>query len=117
VREEFKVHFAKSPCLPKEATIEQLADRSKISTEEKLVLSQLRVEGAEIAKRAPAAHRQYNLQTGNELAMYLERSKVQSDKISLDFYEGRITRGEYNKRRLDLATQIDEEGLKIARAH
>jgi hypothetical protein len=115
-REDLRAHFRKSPCLPNEATLEQLADRSRISAEEKIALSKVRTDSAELNKKFAAVHRQHNPRNGNALALSLENSRVSFDKIALDLYEGRITRGEYNKRRLELFNKHNDEFQKIMRA-
>ena len=77
----------------------------------------MRAEATEINNKFAAAHRQYNPQSGNALAANIEKSKIAADKIALDFYEGRITRGEYNKRRLDFYAQANADAQRIIRGN
>ena len=60
--------------------------------------------------------RQSDPRHGNAVALVRERMEADLDKISLDFYEGRITRGEYNKWRRDLSQQGREQ-IRLAAAN
>ena len=114
-RADLQAFYKKFPCRAADPTLEQLANRSKISPEEKIALTKVRAEIKELNKKYEAANRQYNPQTGNALAENIAKGTVMGDKIALDFYEGRITRGEYNKRQLDAIAQIRADAQKIAR--
>ena len=57
--------------------------------------------------------RQNNPRNGNAIAFIRERSTSELDKVSVDFYEGRMTRGEYNKRRREIAQQANEQ-IRVA---
>jgi hypothetical protein len=61
-------------------------------------------------------HRQHNPRNGNALALSLENGRVSFEKIALDLYLGRITRGEYNKRRLEFFNKQNDEFQKIMHA-
>jgi hypothetical protein len=61
-------------------------------------------------------HRQYNAQSGQAIAAHIERSLPAVEKNSLDLYEGRISWGDFNKRKKESATQSEAEGQKVARA-
>jgi hypothetical protein len=108
-REDLQAHYRKSPCKPEDATLEQLADKSRISPSEKEALSKARSEGTAMTKRMSDYLRQHSQQNGTALALIRERYAAEQDKISLEFYEGRITRGEYNKKRRDIAQQSAEQ--------
>jgi hypothetical protein len=79
-REDLRVHYAKSACLASESTQERLADRSKISPDEKVALSRVRVAYAEINAKIAAAHRQYNPRNGKAMATSIEAFKIAVDK-------------------------------------
>jgi len=57
-----------------------------------------------------------HVRNGNSVALIRERSTSELDKVSLDFYEGRITRGEYNKKRREIAQQVKEQ-IRVASAN
>ena len=112
-REDLQPYYSKSPCKPEDATLEQLADKSRISPSEKEALSKARSEYAEIAKRMYGYVRQNNPRNGNAIAFIREQTTSELDKVSVDFYEGRMTRGEYNKRRREIAQQANEQ-IRVA---
>jgi len=116
-REEFQAYYRKSPCRAGEPTLEQLADRSKITADERKLLTKVRAEVTELNKKYAAIHRQFNQQTGNALAENIEQGTKAGDKIAFDLFEGRITWGEYNKRRRDVYDQFTAESKKLARAN
>jgi hypothetical protein len=60
--------------------------------------------------------RQNDPRHGNAIALVRERSAVELDKVQLAFYEGRITRGEYNKKRREIAQQRTEQ-VRVALAN
>jgi hypothetical protein len=60
--------------------------------------------------------RQNNPRSGNAIALVRERATSESDKVSVDFYESRITRGEYNKKRREIAQQTNEQ-IRVAAAN
>ena len=108
-------YYSWAPCQVREATAEQLADRSKVTPAEKPALVRVQAEIAAINTRLAAVHRQYNEKQGNALATNIERSTPLSDRVRQEYLEGRITRGEYNKRRRDLAIESDTEAMRIVR--
>jgi len=112
---DFYAYYSWAPCQVRETTVEQLADRSRVTSAEKPVLVKVQAELAAINARLVAAHRQYNEKQGNALAANIERSLLTADKIRREYLEGRITRGEYNKRRRDLAIESDAEAMRIVR--
>ena len=115
-REELQPYFSKTPCLPEETTLEQMADKSRITPSEKEALSKVKSEIAAISKRMNEYVRQIDPRHGNAIALVRERSVTEVDKVAMDFYEGRITRGEYNKKRRDLAQQTTEQ-VRVAAAN
>jgi hypothetical protein len=96
--------------------LEQIADKSRITPIEKEALSKSRTEVAAIGKRMNDYLRQNDHRNGNSIALVRERMTAELDKVSLDFYEGRITRGEYNKKRRDI-TQQGTEQIRVATAN
>jgi hypothetical protein len=109
-RDDLQSYFSKSPCQAEDATLEQVTDKSRITPSEKEALSKVRSEGKALAKRMNDYLRQYDLRNGNSLALIRERGATELDKVALEFYEGRITRGEYNKKRREIAQQTDQQG-------
>jgi hypothetical protein len=115
-REDLQPHYRKSPCKPEDATLEQMADKSRITAGEKEALSKVKSEGNTIAKRVTEYFRQSDPRNGNSIALLRERGVAELDKVTMDFYEGRINRGEYNKKRRDIAQQLTEQ-VRVASAN
>jgi hypothetical protein len=115
-REDLQPHFRKTPCKPEDTSLEQLTDKSRITPSEKEALSKAKNEVAAIVKRMTDYLRQNDPRNGNSIALVRERMAAELDKVSLDFYEGRITRGDYNKKRRDIAQQTAEQ-IRVAQAN
>ena len=115
-RNDLQPHYSKTPCRPEDATLEQVADKSRITPSEKEALSKAKSEIIPINKRISDYLRQ-NYPNGNSIALLREHAMTELDKVSLDFYEGRITRGEYNKKRRDIAQQAREQLPRVAAAN
>jgi hypothetical protein len=43
-RSDLQPHFSKTPCMPEDTTLEQMADKSRISASEKVALDEVRTE-------------------------------------------------------------------------
>ncbi len=102
-------YFVKSPCDIFNATLEQLSDSSKINDEQKAALQKARAAFTDASKKLIQAYRQYGGQKGNETASLLEKTDGQSDANQLDLYSGKITWGEYNRRRKDSNVQLRDQ--------
>lgn len=110
-------YYSWAPCRLRETTAEQLTDRTKITPAEKSVFVKQQAEIASINARFAAAHRQYNEKYGNALATNIEQATTSSDRVRQEYLEGRLTRGEYNKRRRDLAIQSETDAIRIVRGN
>ena len=108
-------YFSWAPCRVREATAEQLADRTKVTPAEKPAFNKAKAEIDAINARYIAVHRQYNEKQGNALAANIQQAMTGSDRIRQEYLDGRITRGEFNKRRRDIAIESDAEGIRILR--
>jgi len=112
-RADLQPIFAKMPCRPKDATPEQLSNRSKISKDEKTPFMKWRVLLEENNKKATAINRQYNRQTGDAMDSLIKRSEEANDRLSTRLYDGRIPWGEYNKGRIEIALQAEHKKQKL----
>ena len=81
-----------------------------------LGLSTARSEQTAIAKRMNEYVRRNDPRHENALALVRERNASETDKASVDFYEGRITRGAYNNRCREIAQQRIEQ-VRVASAN
>jgi hypothetical protein len=102
---ELQPYFAKTSCNALDATLEQLTDSSTITEPQKIALQKNRSEYLEQSRKFIQALRQYGGQKGNAIASLREKIGDQGDAVMLDLYAGKITWGEYNRRRKELAVQ------------
>lgn len=108
-REDLQAFYRKAPCTTGDTTLDQLADRSKISADEKPALSKWRAAQDEFNKRVESIHREYNLQRGNPIAQVIEKASMAGDALALELYNGKITWGEFNNRRRELFNRTLDE--------
>ena len=104
--EELRPHFSKTPCNPEDTTLEQMADKSRITNAEKVALSKARTENKRFVKETEDIFRQYYPQLAPSIIARRVHANIELDKITVAFYEGRITRGEYNKRRMEISHEL-----------
>jgi hypothetical protein len=116
-RSDLYTYYSWAPCRVREVTSEQLADRTKVTQAEKSVFNKVKAETDAITARFIEAHRQHNEKYGNALATNIEQAISTSDRVRQEYIEGRITRGEYNKRRRDIALESDAEAIRIVRGN
>lgn len=112
-REELKAYVLKSAWNYNDISLEQLADKSKITAAEKLALSKALTEGQSIRNRIAVANRTYGGEKGAQIALIFNRSGPLHEKNATELYEGAITWGEYNKRRKEIAVNAVEEIHKV----
>ena len=108
-RPDLQPHFSKTPCKPEDTTLEQMADKSHISASEKVALDQVRTEALQIFKKTEDLIQQYNPQNAPPIIARLERVKTDGDKLTLEFYDGHITRGEFNTRRKEMVQHLRDD--------
>jgi hypothetical protein len=116
-KQELYAYYSWAPCRVREATAEQLADRTRVTPSEKPAFNKAKAEIDTINARIIAVHRQYNEKHGNALATNIEQGMTGSDRVRQEYLDGRITRGEYNKRRRDIAVEMDAEAIRIIRGN
>jgi clan AA aspartic protease (TIGR02281 family) len=104
-REDLQPHWSKTACNPEDTTLEQMADKSRITNAEKVALSKGNAESKRIFKETLNIFRRYYPQL---VPSAIARREL-LDKVTMDFYEGRITRGEYNKRRMETSNKLRED--------
>jgi hypothetical protein len=103
----------KMPCQAKQASAEQLSERTKISKEEKPAFMKWRVLTEENNQKAAAAHQQYNRQTGDNVAALIKKNQEASAKLAEQLYDGRISWGQYNKGRIEIGLQMEQEAKNL----
>jgi hypothetical protein len=102
-RPDLQVHFRKTPCNPEDATLEQLADSSRINEPEKIALAKIRTAQESINKQWEEAIAKTSPKLAPDLIGARAATLSKSEKVLLDFYQGHITRGEYNRARKELS--------------
>jgi hypothetical protein len=111
---EFAAYYEKAPCQPTKVTSEQLEDREKITSKEKIVLSKVRQIITTSFQERMRIFRDYGGDKEIRAAEYLEAYvKPRLDKIDLNLYEGKITWGQYNSERNAIALDANIELKKI----
>jgi predicted aspartyl protease len=109
--EEAQPHWSKTPCKPEDTTLDQMADKSRITSDEKVALSKVRSEQKRFYKERDDIIRQYypSELPVPSLVAPIQQARNELDSLAEDFYQGRITRGEYNKRRMEIANKLKRD--------
>jgi predicted aspartyl protease len=107
--EEVQPYYSKTPCRPEDTTNEQMTDKSRITNDEKVALSKVRTEVKKFAKESDEIYRQYYPELAPKVIARRQQAGTENDSAAEDFYQGRITRGEYNKRRVEIANRLKHD--------
>lgn len=111
-----RAYFRKTACLPNGITAEMLADRTKITKEQKTAAEAV----FKIADSLSEEMRAVMIRTGVPRYIELaEDSRLKTDPVvkmlQSDLLESRITWGEYNTRRLALGEEAAREASQLGR--
>lgn len=98
----YAAYFAKTPCNTVAITSQQMADTSKISPEAKAVLTEVRGALNAYADEYFRILRNGTPAGAKVADINLSVARPQDDKNDRDLYDGIITWGTYNKRRLEI---------------
>jgi len=110
---EYKDYYSKTACLSVDITIEQMADPSKITPIQKPILLKARTAADGLSKEDMKLARDMGGVQGNRMADIYDSYMVpQNDKNTLDLYNGRITWGEYNRKRKEIYTEMNAQFKK-----
>ena len=107
--EELQPHFSKTPCKPEDTTLQQMSDKSRITNAEKVALSEVRTETKKFAKETDEITRQYYPELAPSIIGLGQQARTEQDSLAEDFNDGRITRGEYNKHRMEISNKLKRE--------
>jgi hypothetical protein len=110
---EFQPYYAKSPCSSNDFVLSSMSDKSKITNAEKVALEawaskydKLISDSNNILRQAGNADKAW--------VRYMEQTVIPAaTKNRLDVYEGKITWGDYNKRRKEINDALTSERKKI----
>lgn len=112
-RPDLYAYYSWAPCRAREATPEQIADRGKITAAEKQAFLAATEASDNINARIIEARRQNDAKNGEAIAATIEQSTATSKRFRKEYLEGHITRGEYNKRRRDIAIAAEADEIRI----
>jgi hypothetical protein len=113
-RDDLQALFRKKiACKAADTNPEQMSDRSKVSSEEKVALTKWMDLIQVSNEKVEAAYRQYDTKNGDAVASTVEAGMADSQKLALELLSGSIPWGDYNRRRTELAKRV-QENQKIA---
>lgn len=101
-KDELKEYYKKSACRAPDISFEQIADTTKITAAQKAALVKQREEVALIEKEQDSIQRQRGEPGLKIISVATNFSRPENEKNNLDLYNGKITWGEYNKRRKEI---------------
>jgi hypothetical protein len=100
---DFQLYYNKTSCLANDVTLSQMTDKSKITTAEKLVLEAATTNVDNLIKDNLNLIRQFGSQKDKALADYVETVQNPNlEKNRLDLFDGKITWGDFNRRRKEI---------------
>ena len=104
---EYAELFLKSPCNANTITMTHLADNTKITKEQKVILLKWRTDMDGVIKERNIFVRGVGNPLESQWADYVDSVQPDVDKYSLDLYNGITTWGEYNQIRKNLYIKMD----------
>ena len=105
---QYKAYLDKSPCFGKPITPNQLSDTSKITEEQKIVLEKYRRELADYRTERIAYDRKYGGSRGGKISDIVETYLIpQTNLNAQNLYDGNISWGEYNQRKVEIFKEFD----------
>lgn len=109
--QDYAAYYAKTPCGATSPTIQQLSDTSRATKKEKEAILKVDASLAEIRDQRIALYRN-TVSPPALMNKYIDTAKRTFDrgqKIRLDLYNGKITWGQYNTLRKELAEKSTAE--------
>lgn len=101
-KDELKEYYKKTACRAPDISFEQIADTTKITEAQKTALVKQRQEVAMIEREQDALQRQRGEPGLKIISISNNFLRPENEKNNLDLYNGKITWGEYNKRRKEI---------------
>lgn len=103
--EELKEYYKKTSCNSLDVSFQHIADTSKITQDQKIALIKQRDAVALIEKQLDEITRQLGEMGAKRISIALNFTRPENEKNNLDLYNEKITWGEYNKRRKEIALE------------
>ncbi len=111
---DYAAYYAKTFCSAPESTLAMMSDKSKINAREKEVLNAWSQAYDKLLLEANDLARQYGSAKDKQIILYYDTvSTPASQKNRLDLYDGKITWGDYNRRRKEINDAIAVERKRI----
>lgn len=111
---EFQAYYAKTPCLFTDISFGQMADKTKINAKEKSALEAWSTKNDILNKDFRDTVRPSSNPKNQAYLQYIEQISVPATtKLRFDLYDGKITWGDYNRRRKELGESAKAERNKI----
>ncbi len=108
-KDELKEYYKKTACRAPDVSFEQIADTTKITTAQKAALVKQREEVALIEKEQDAIERQRGEAGLKVISVVTNFWRPENEKNNLDLYNGKITWGDYNKRRKEIYVETQNK--------
>jgi hypothetical protein len=107
-RDALREFYMKTPCRAQEISFQQIVDTTKITESQKSALLMQEKENMLIHMEWKKLHMQRGDQGLKTVALANNFLDPENEKNRLDLYNGKITWGEYNKRRRDIYAEFSE---------
>ena len=104
----FKVYYSKTACFAQDMTFEQMADDSKITPQQKPVLMAVKKSVDSQLAQVYNSLKQIPNAPGEKVASLYKSFEIEIDKNALDLYSGKISWGDYNRKRKEIAAKQTE---------
>ena len=102
---ELKIYYEKTACNASDISFQHIAEESRITSEQKIVLVKQREQVAKIEKEQDVIQRERGANGQKMINVAQSYVRPENEKNNLDLYTGKITWGEYNKRRKEIAAE------------
>jgi hypothetical protein len=113
LRAEFAPFYAKSPCDQGNLNLEQLADRSKPTKSEKIIISKIRAEEKSDEIELTSSIVEFGGTQTAGAANLFRKYTLLHDQVYLALYDGKYTYGQFNKRLVELREKFNKEMLSL----
>lgn len=108
-REELKDYYKKTACKAPDISFEQIADTTKITSIQKTALVRQREHVALLEKDQDNAQRMRGDAGQKVISISINFVRPENEKNNLDLYNGKITWGQYNKKRKEIYVEAQNK--------
>lgn len=104
----YKAYYLKTGCLSTNITIDQMADTSKITPQQKPVLMAVKKGVDAQLAQVYISLKQIPNSPAEKMESLYQSQMPEADKNFLDLYSGKTTWGEYNQKRKELSVKLQD---------